>query len=351
MATLTTGKKSRILPDMQPSSSYVIERLGPELKRTVLKEALGLVLCGLPTDALEVLLPATLLEAKADPAGWGELWRVVLRGDDDGAEVMTVGAAWGQLRPGGAALVWPPQWRNSGDDAPTAVPISPELSTGLLTHVTAALAARGCTLAQSLLISADSAEAEALLGAGFLHLAELTYLVGETLDVGLRPTDARDDGARELHFESFEPNERERLAGVVERSYVDTLDCPALNGLRTGREMLDEYEVAGSGGAKLWRFIVHEGRDVGCLILAEHAEQDQVELVYMGLVPEARKRGWGAIVARESLRIAASLGRARVVLAVDGANQPAVKAYQRVGFLPWEQRSAFIKSLPAATDG
>lgn len=336
---------------MQPPSTYVIERLGPELKRSVLKEALGLVLCGLPIDALEVLLPATLLEAEADPAGWGELWRVAEQtGGDDAGRATTVGAAWGQLRPGGAAIVWPPQWRNAGDAIPTAVPLSPELSSELLTRLTTALAARGCTLAQSLLISADSAEADALRGAGFLHLAELTYLVGETLDVGLRPTDSGTSGERELVFESFEPTERERMAGVVERSYVDTLDCPALNGLRTGREMLDEYEVAGSGGAKLWRFIVHDGRDVGCLILAEHAEQDQVELVYMGLVPEARGRGWGAIVAQESLRIAASLGRARVVLAVDGANQPAVNAYERVGFLPWEQRSAFIKSLPAATD-
>ena len=100
----------------------------------------------------------------------------------------------------------------------------------------------------------------------------------------------------------------------------------------------------------MWRFVKQAGRDVGCLILAEHAEQDQVELVYMGLVPEARGRGWGALVARESLRIAASLGRARVVLAVDGANSPAVKAYERVGFLPWEQRSAFIKSLTRAAD-
>jgi len=335
---------------MQPSSSYVIERLGPELKRTTLKESLGLVLCGLPTDALEVLLPATLLEAEADPEGWGELWRVVQRAGDDLVEPVTVGAAWGQLRPGGAALVWPPQWRMPGETVPTATPISPELSTELLTKLTAALAARDCSLAQSLLISADGAEAESLLGAGFLHLAELTYLVGETLDVALRPVDSSTSGVRELVFESFEPNERARMAGVVERSYVDTLDCPALNGLRTGLEMLDEYEVAGSGGAKLWRFIVHDGRDVGCLILAEHAEQDQVELVYMGLVPEARGQGWGAIVAGESLRIGASLGRARVVLAVDGANRPAVKAYEQVGFLPWEQRSAFIKSLAKSAD-
>jgi len=341
---------------MQPSSSYVIERLGPELKRSTLKEALGLVLCGLPNDALEVLLPATLLEAEADPTGWGELWRVVERsgndgatGDDAGAGA-TVGAAWGQLRPGGAALVWPPQWRTPGEIVPTATAITPELSNELLTQLTAALAARGCTLAQSLLISADGAEAEALRGAGFLHLAELTYLVGETLDVGIRPPDADAGSERALVFESFEPSERARMAGVVERSYVDTLDCPALNGLRTGLEMLDEYEVAGSGGAKLWRFIVHDGRDVGCLILAEHAEQDQVELVYMGLVPEARGNGWGAIVAQESLRVAASLGRARVVLAVDGANRPAVKAYEQVGFLPWEQRSAFIKSLATPTE-
>ncbi|MCE9603552.1 MAG: GNAT family N-acetyltransferase [Planctomycetia bacterium] len=308
-----------------------------------MKEALGLVLCGLPNDAAEVLMPATLLEAETDPAGWGELWRVA---DDAGA---TVGAAWGQLRPGGAALVWPPQWRSAGEVSTTATPTSPELSIALLDKLTAALAARGCTLAQSLLISGDCGEAEALRAAGFLHLAELTYLVGETIDVD--PALAGESDSP-IVFEAFVDNETERtrMAGIVERSYVDTLDCPALNGLRTGREMLDEYEVAGVGGSRLWRFVVNDGRDVGCLILAEHAEQDQVELVYMGLVPEARGRAWGAVVARESLRIAASIGRARVVLAVDSTNLPAAEAYERVGFLPWEKRTAFIKPLTTPTE-
>jgi len=329
---------------MQPSLSFVIERLGPELKRSVLKEALGLVLCGLPNDAAEVLTLATLLEAEGDASGWGELWRVA---DAGGA---TLGAAWGQPRPGGAALVWPPQWRSAGTAVATATPPSQELSNELLARLTEALAARGCTLAQSLLISPDCGEAEALCAAGFLHLAELTYLVGETIDVDQQPTAAR-DGTQSVTFETFAETDRDRLAAIVERSYVDTLDCPALNGLRTGREMLEEYDVAGSGGSRLWRFVVNDGRDVGCLILAEHAEQDQVELVYMGLVPEARGHGWGAIVARESLRIAANVGRARVVLAVDATNLPAVAAYERVGFLPWEKRSAFIKSLTKSTAG
>ena len=308
-----------------------------------MKEALGLVLCGLPNDAAEVLTLATLLEAEGDPAGWGELWRAT---DAGGA---TLGAAWGQLRPGGAALVWPPQWRTANDVAATAIPPSPEVSQALLDHLTAALAARGCTLGQSLLISADCAEADALSAAGFQHLAELTYLVGETIDVDTRPSLA-ERGGSPVTFEPFTEPDRDRLADVVERSYVDTLDCPALNGLRTGREMLEEYDVAGAGGSRSWRFVVNDGRDVGCLILAEHAEQDQVELVYMGLVPEARGRSWGALVARESLRIAASLGRARVVLAVDSTNLPAARAYERVGFLPWEKRHAFIKSLHAKSE-
>jgi len=328
---------------MQPGSTYVIERLGPELKRSTLKEALGLVLCGLPNDAAEVLTLATLLEAEGDPAGWGELWRAT---DAGGA---TLGAAWGQTRPGGAALIWPPQWRAPGEIAATAIPPSPEVSRELLTRLNDALAARGCTLAQSLLISADCAEAEALRAAGFLHLAELTYLVAETIDVDQRPTSSR-PGDSTVTFEPFTDSDRDRLAGVVERSYVDTLDCPALNGLRTGHEMLDEYDVAGTGGSRLWRFVVNDGRDIGCLILAEHAEQDQVELVYMGLVPEARGHSWGTAVAQESLRIAASLGRARVVLAVDSTNRPAAAAYERVGFLPWEKRNAFIKSLTAKSE-
>ena len=72
----------------------------------------------------------------------------------------------------------------------------------------------------------------------------------------------------------------------------------------------------------------------------------------MALLPQARGRGLGRQLVRESLRIAAVLGRKRIVLAVDAANQPAAAQYEAAGFREWERRSAFVQDLrgPRADD-
>jgi ribosomal protein S18 acetylase RimI-like enzyme len=84
-------------------------------------------------------------------------------------------------------------------------------------------------------------------------------------------------------------------------------------------------------------------RDVGCLLLADHPLQNQWELVYMGIVPEARGMRLGLAVTRHAQRLAHGAGRERLVLAVDAANAPALELYRRAGFLAWDQRRVFLK--------
>ena len=90
-----------------------------------------------------------------------------------------------------------------------------------------------------------------------------------------------------------------------------------------------------------------ENTDVGCLLLADHPSQDQLELVYMGLVPSARGRGWGESSFAKLCRVARNCGRARVVLAVDSANWPALAMYRRAGFAEFERRTVMIFSPSA----
>ncbi len=95
----------------------------------------------------------------------------------------------------------------------------------------------------------------------------------------------------------------------------------------------------------------HSQRDIGCLLLADHPESNQWELVYMGLVPEARGRGWGAKIARHAQWEAQRAGRERLVLAVDAANRPAVAMYQQAGLFAWDRRVVLLRVLtggPAA---
>jgi GNAT superfamily N-acetyltransferase len=181
-------------------------------------------------------------------------------------------------------------------------------------------------------------EAASLLGCGFQIAAELRYLSAP----------ARADLPRRfkgLRFTHYSPERRATLAAIVERTYVGSLDCPVLEGMRSISDVLDEYASVGTHRPELWSLAEADEGDVGCLLLADHPEQDQLELVYMGLVPEVRGRGWGEELAREALRQAARHRRSRVVAAVDGKNTPAVELYCRNGYETWDTRTAMVKKL------
>jgi RimJ/RimL family protein N-acetyltransferase len=85
--------------------------------------------------------------------------------------------------------------------------------------------------------------------------------------------------------------------------------------------------------------------DVGCLILTDYPEQDTWELIYMGLLPAARRKGYGAAIACHAQWLAGRAGRLRLVTAADAANEPALKVYAAAGFQAWDRRSVFIRIL------
>jgi ribosomal protein S18 acetylase RimI-like enzyme len=71
-------------------------------------------------------------------------------------------------------------------------------------------------------------------------------------------------------------------------------------------------------------------------------ESGDWEIIYMGVVPEHRRRGFG----REMLVKAcneARLGQAnRLTISVDARNRPAQDLYRDFGFEPIEQRGVYL---------
>jgi ribosomal protein S18 acetylase RimI-like enzyme len=186
----------------------------------------------------------------------------------------------------------------------------------------------------------DLAEDETLLrGAGFRPLADLVYLACLEEHFPLsRPTSP-------LEFEAYSPANHDRMARVVEATYVETLDCPALNGVRRIDDVLAGYRSTGEFVPDRWLLVVHQGEDVGCLLLADHPEQGHSELVYMGLVPTARGNGWGREITRHAQWLARRLGRRRLVLAVDESNLPAIRVYSILGFHSWNRKRVHFRVL------
>ncbi len=297
-------------------------------------DALRLVLRTLPATTAEALATAYTAPAGARPAEPHTLRRAL------SADGRLLGAAWAQWHAGGTATFWPSQWTVDGPPRPDP----------LLCALAEDAAARGCTLAQSLLPSDDSLSEQGLASAGFERLAALEYLAAPAAadDAALRRS-ASADGA--VEFIAATAAEHAQLAAIVERTYVATLDCPPLNGRQDARHVLADYERIGAPRDQRWQIVRAAGVDVGCLLLADHPQQDQVELVYMGLVPEVRGRGWGELVALRARQQARAWRRGRVVLAVDAANRPAVNLYRRAGFTVFDRRAAWILFLsPTSPD-
>ena len=239
-----------------------------------------------------------------------------------------VGAVFAQLQAGRSGVIGLPG-ALSGE--PPATPRS------LLAMAAQRLAAEGARLIYAILEKATEAEVDLLRQIGFKHLAHLLYLVARESEFPpVRPECL-------LEFEPYSPATHQRLARVVEATYRQTMDCPGLESVRAVDDVLAGYRQMGAFDPGRWLIVCHAGGDVGCLLLTDHPRHQNLELVYMGVVPAARGKQWGYQIARYAQWVARQMGRQRVVLAVDEGNWPALKMYRQAGFEAWQRRTVWAK--------
>lgn len=241
------------------------------------------------------------------------------------------GAILVDLQPGRVAYLYPP-------GATGSVPRA-EVCAELLRTAIAYCEANRVRIVQSLLETDSSALAEALGAAGLRHTLDLLYLVST------REVFPRERPASKLTFEPFQEDQRARLAAIVERTYEQSLDCPALDAARDIDDVLEGYRQTGDFDVARWLIVRQEERDIGCLLLTDYPAHDQWELIYMGLVHEVRGRTLGVDVTRYAQWLTGCAGRERLVLAVDAENAPALAMYAACGFVAWDRRSVFMQLL------
>jgi len=68
-------------------------------------------------------------------------------------------------------------------------------------------------------------------------------------------------------------------------------------------------------------------------------------LIYMGLIPSVRGRGWGMELARYAQWLTRQAGRSQLLLGVDAGNWPAIRVYAAVGFRQWAERMVYGRFL------
>jgi len=284
--------------------------------------ALHLALRGWPDADQAALIQAV---AMAAPGATAPLVLIEAR-----RGAVLAGAVVAQCVPGNAAIVWPPQ----------LVEPQPLVTTSmLLDELCLELSKREVVIAQSLLHPEALLDAEHLQAGGFSLLADLLYLQA-TSDVF--PATKPD---YPFELQSLPAGGEPQLVQTIDRTYVGTMDCPRLDGSRSTTDVIEGYRAVGKHRPEFWMLARREGSDIGCLLLADHPEQNHCELVYMGLTPEARGRGFGEPLVRAAQWLTRDAGRDRLVLAVDAANRPALRLYDATGFAVFDQRSVYWKQL------
>jgi mycothiol synthase len=262
-----------------------------------------------------------------------EAWDgLLIASDGSGRSVDELaGVAWVQQLPGDTACVWIP-------------PKQGDVGAALLRQAAALVDSRKIPLAQLVVSQGDGYSPQACEAAGFPHFAKLVYLF---VDLGddprRRELSALPATPPALRFTGHAGGEGERLQRAIERTYVETCDCPGLDGIRKLDQVLVGYRSQGRYLPEHWYLIQAEGEDVGVLILAEHPGLGNWEIVYMGLDQAVRGRGWGEAVVRFAIDAATRHGAERLVCAVDAANEPALRVYRRLGFVDWAERIVYAR--------
>jgi ribosomal protein S18 acetylase RimI-like enzyme len=235
--------------------------------------------------------------------------------------------------PGASGLLWPPGVVADG--------CRPEREDVLVRHGLAWLRQRGAKLVQTLLPPEEEQLAAPLLRNGFRRVTDLWYMRHErgTALAGL-------DAPVRLAFQPFDETDPSLFRQTLLRSYEQTLDCPEVNGVRTIEEVLAGHRAQGTYDPGRWWLALEEDEPVGVLIVAELPESGDWEVAYMGVVPEARRRGHGREMLLKALTEARAAEAGRVLLSVDVRNRPAWHLYRGMGFEPYERRGVYLALGP-----
>ena len=237
-----------------------------------------------------------------------------------------VGAALFLMQPDRCAYVWQPVVLDSTDSTPVA--------DALLSEMAKRVERENAWIGQCLIDPSETSDREALSRNGFPHLADLHYLSRPLTDPIPEPGDTL---LTPISYGQGENHERFRQ--VIERTYIGSLDCPGIQGHRTGDDAILSHQSTGIFLPDQWTIVSDQRGDAGVLLLADQPDQQAWEVVYMGIVPEARGNRYGREMLLRGLAAAKAAGCEAVVLAVDSNNQFARRLYDGLGFQLTEIRS------------
>ena len=216
----------------------------------------------------------------------------------------------------------------------------------LIEHVIAEESKRDIRLLQALIELEDDQVRLSLERTGFREIAVLLYLELNLPNSPLAnistPVALQDKSTNWTHYDDDSHGD---FADLIEATYEGGLDCPGLSELRDIDDVISGHKAAGRFDPTRWLLLERGGAAVACVLLSESPLRPMLELVYMGVRPEARGKGIGRCVLGKALDLAQSQAYQGITLAVDSRNSPARSLYETAGFKATHRRRAMIRPL------
>jgi ribosomal protein S18 acetylase RimI-like enzyme len=174
------------------------------------------------------------------------------------------------------------------------------------------------------------------------HVTDLVYLEAQTaIPVPVRA------GLPPIDWVSFSPQTEWTFRTVLQSTYIDSLDMPELEGLRSLDDILASHRAGGRFVAERWQVgeVRGEPEAVAVLLLSAVPDHDAWEVAYLGLNPAARGRGLGRAVLSHAIEMARPHAT-RLELAVDVRNVPAHRLYRAAGLCSFDRRAVHLAIFP-----
>lgn len=240
--------------------------------------------------------------------------------------------------PGRTAMLLLPSGPAAGDD--------PHAFDRLIEYAIAEESKRDVRLLQALIELDDDQVRSSLDRAGFREIAVLLYLELDLPSGPLVPLSTPVVLRKQsIEWTHYSEDSHRKLADLIEATYEDGLDCPGLSELRDIEDVISGHKAAGRFDPTRWLLLEYDGAAIACVLLSESPLRRMLELVYMGVRPEARGKGVGKYVLGKALDLAQSQSYQGITLAVDSRNAPARSLYEAAGFKTTHSRRAMIRPL------
>lgn len=238
-----------------------------------------------------------------------------------------VGVLFSQLRVDGTVLAWAPTMR----DGFSAVPLFENLENYCIR----------CKAPAALVLAdfqQDPDEPALFTQGNFEYLSDLVYMIASVP----RDEPAKSEGNLQFVPMNHDDAASERLVKLVRETYRNSKDFPRLMSIVPVDKVLQGYRDSAPFFPELWFFIRENNRDVGVLLMSD-MQGDQIELTYMGLIEDARRRGSARKIVQFARQTARLRNRSILLTSVDEQNIAALKSYLAQGFRAWDRKKVYAR--------